>query len=93
MLKSPGPESAGQDLRDRNYIARALSGKQNWSELFYSDIENRNLMILSTPIYSPKNPDVPIGTANLEFNQDKINSIMKKSVLKNTMMYVNLRPT
>ena len=33
-------ESAGQDLRDRNYIARALSGKQNWSELFYSDIEN-----------------------------------------------------
>ena len=51
----------GADLSSRDYVKGALSGKQTWSELFYSDVINENMMALSTPIYGHASTSNPIG--------------------------------
>lgn len=70
----------GADLSSRNYIHGALAGQQIWSEPFYSDVIDNNAMVLSTPIYSHMDANLPIGTLNLLFDQNKINNIVHQGI-------------
>ncbi|MCT4605811.1 MAG: methyl-accepting chemotaxis protein [Marinisporobacter sp.] len=68
------------DLAERDYIKNALEGKCNWSEIFYSQVINNNVIVLSTPIYSEKNEDKIIGTFNFFISQDHIDKIVHDGV-------------
>lgn len=72
-------ELEGADLSKRSYVQSSLGGKQTWSTLFYSDVVKRNIMTLSTPIYAHNGTGKPIGSINVLFDQDKINSIVNHS--------------
>jgi methyl-accepting chemotaxis protein len=69
----------GADLSSRDYIKEALSGQQKWSNAFYSDVVDDNVMALSSPIYDEKTHKL-LGTLNLLFDQKKLNSIVQKGV-------------
>lgn len=67
----------GADLSVRAYIQNTLLGYQTWTDLFHSDVVNKNVMALSTPI---KDGDQVVGTLSILFDQDKINSIVHTGV-------------
>lgn len=69
----------GADLSSRPYIEEALKGQQKWSDAFYSDVVDDNIMALSSPIYDEKSHKL-LGTLNLLFDQKKLNSIVQKGV-------------
>ena len=68
------------DLSSRDYVSASLKGNQNWSDLFYSDVINNNMMALSTPIYDDVQASVPIGTINILIDQTKINEIVHSGI-------------
>ncbi|MFZ7119560.1 MAG: methyl-accepting chemotaxis protein [Eubacteriaceae bacterium] len=70
----------GADLSTRSYISGALNGTQTWSEPFYSEVVQDNVMTLGTPIYLHSNQNTPIGTINLLFDQTKLNSIVHEGI-------------
>lgn len=55
----------GTDLSGRAYMQGALGGRSTWSEVFYSDVVNMIVMVLSTPIYSGGTSGEIIGTFNI----------------------------
>ena len=65
----------GAELASRTYIRGALNGSQTWSEPFFSDVINDNMMALGNPIYSPANGDI-IGTLNILIDQAMLNGIV-----------------
>ena len=66
----------GLDLSSRAYFPQAMSGTQNWSELFYSDIVEENIILLATPVLSEGNAGKIIGTINLILNQKRLDEIV-----------------
>lgn len=72
----------GAALLSRTYISGALNGNQTWSEPFYSDVIDDNMIALGTPIYTHDNKSIPIGTINILFDQTKLNSIVHKGADK-----------
>ncbi len=68
------------DLLDREYVQNALEGNVSWSELFYSDIINDNVMVVTAPVYSEGRSGTVIGTVNLQFDQQMINNIVHAGV-------------
>lgn len=40
----------GADLSSRDYIKKALSGDENWSDMFFSNVVNTNAMVLCSPV-------------------------------------------
>ena len=55
----------GADLSGREYLQGALAGRSTWSEIFYSDVVNMIVMVLSTPVYSGGTSGEIIGTFNI----------------------------
>ncbi len=63
-----------------DFRGKAMEGQQNWSGVFRNSFIGDNLIVLSTPIYSPKAANEPIGTLNMVLNQGKINAIVQNGV-------------
>ena len=70
----------GTDLTHRSYIKTSLKGETNWSDLFYSGIVKKNLLVLSHPIFHPKRDNRIVGTINLFFNQKQLNTLIHKGI-------------
>ena len=82
VVYSTNESVKGADLSERDYIQRSLNGEKNWSELFYSDVINKNSMIISIPIKSEGTAGQIIGSANLLMDQASIDHIIHNG-LKN----------
>lgn len=50
VVLSPNEDLIGTNLSDQDFIVKALEGDANWSELFYSDILDEEVMVLGYPI-------------------------------------------
>ncbi|WNF36754.1 methyl-accepting chemotaxis protein [Bacillaceae bacterium IKA-2] len=70
----------GLNIIERNYLQKALSGIQNWSELFFSDLIGDNTVVLSTPIYSRGSSNTVLGTVNIFVDQETIDSIVHTEI-------------
>ena len=66
----------GTDIASRDYIKESLKGDLNWSELFYSDVINKNALVVSIPVKSKGNKGEITGTANLLLDQSGIDHIV-----------------
>ncbi|MCT4661551.1 MAG: methyl-accepting chemotaxis protein [Tissierellales bacterium] len=64
------------DFSKRAYVKVALEGEQNWSELFYSDVVNANVMVLSSPVYENGYNGKLAGTLNLMIDEEALDSIV-----------------
>ncbi len=62
-----------------DFVGKALGGQQNWSDIFWNSFIKDNLMVLSTPIYSPT-AQSPIGTLNIVLNQERVNEIVQNGI-------------
>lgn len=69
----------GMDFSNRQYVKKGLSGSQNWSELFYSEVMDDNILVLSTPVVHSSNI---IGTVNILINQQRIDNIIHSGIEK-----------
>lgn len=69
-----------KDMSGRAYVQKALAGEQNWSELFYSDVNLKNVMVLSTPVYANGYGGSVAGTINLIIDQTKLNEIIHNGI-------------
>lgn len=69
----------GQDLSGESYIQSSLGGVGNWSDLFYTDIIDGNIMSFSIPIYNEEESRI-LGSLNLIFNQEEIDYIIHEGV-------------
>ena len=65
-----------------DFVNIAMTGDQNWSEVFRNSFINDNIMVLSTPILSYKESDnlIPIGTLNIVLNQAAISTIVQTDI-------------
>lgn len=70
----------GGDLSERDYIQSALKGKQHFSDLFYSDFVDSNIVVLGTPVKFGTVSSTPIGTLNILFTQDVINDTVHDGI-------------
>jgi methyl-accepting chemotaxis protein len=55
----------GTDLSTRAYLQGALADRSTWSEIFFSDVVNKIVMVLSTPVYSEGSSGAIVGTINI----------------------------
>ena len=78
VYSQDNPASVGVSLIEKEYIVKALSGKQCWSTLAYSKVADVNLMTLSTPVFNSSKQ--VIGTINLPFNQGAIDQLVHDGV-------------
>ncbi|MCK8816820.1 methyl-accepting chemotaxis protein [Natroniella sulfidigena] len=62
----------GADLSERNYVQSSLDGTRTWSEYFYSDVVDDNVMVLSVPIRTEGQTGDILGTFNLAAAQEEI---------------------
>jgi len=65
----------GQSYQQRDSIRGALGGTTTFSELYYSDLARRNVMVLSAPIRDPATKAV-IGTISVVLEQGIIDSLV-----------------
>ena len=69
------------DLSMRNYINTSLNQSEiNWSDFFYSDIINDNVLILSSPLLSEGDSGEVVGTVNLAIDQTEIDSMVHEGL-------------
>lgn len=71
----------GVDLSERDYVQASLAGSQFWSEPFYSEFIDNNMMALSTPVKGSGSENI-IGSLNFLIDQSKINSIVHEGIDK-----------
>lgn len=64
------------DLSNRDYIQTSLDGELNWSDLFYSDEAEENVMALSHPVQSQGIEGEVLGTLNIIFYDQDITGIV-----------------
>jgi len=64
------------DFSDVSYIKEALSGKQNWSDIFYLDLINANIIVLATPVYESGNTKNITGTLNIVISQKILENLL-----------------
>lgn len=69
----------GTSLSMRTYIKEALAGKQNWSELFYSELIEGNMMVLANPVYNTDGSKV-IGTLSILIDQATLDHMVHHGV-------------
>lgn len=74
------PEVIGASLAGRDYIAGSLNGALTWSELFYSDIIEENCLVVSTPVYSSGVSGPIVGSFNILFSDQNIESIVHEGL-------------
>lgn len=65
-----------------DFCGKAMKGEQNWSSVFRNSFIGDNLIVLSTPVYSDKGGNNPIGALNIVLNQGKINAIVQNGISK-----------
>lgn len=68
------------DLSDRDYFKEAVDGKLNWSDLFYSDVIDENIAVLSSPIRSDGQQGEIIGTLNIIIYDNGISNIVHEGL-------------
>ncbi|MEW5784988.1 MAG: methyl-accepting chemotaxis protein [Bacillota bacterium] len=69
-------EIEGADLSDRDYVQGSLGGRTTWSELFFSNVINRNALVVSSPVYSGGLSGELVGTVNILFTGDFITGVV-----------------
>jgi methyl-accepting chemotaxis protein len=64
------------------FVEEAMTGNQNWSDLFRNSFIDDNILILSTPVYSytSANKSAPIGTINIVLNQAALNGLVHEGL-------------
>lgn len=70
----------GINLSSNENVSEALNGKQNWSNVYYSDIVKENLILLCNPIYNNENNGEIIGTINQVIFQEDLENIIHKGI-------------
>ena len=70
----------GQDLSALESVKGALNGKTAWSDLFYSDLVNANVLVVSSPVHSDGLNQTIIGTVNLLFSNEVISQFVHTGV-------------
>lgn len=65
-----------------DFVDKGMSGQQNWSNIFWNSFIKDNLIVLTTPVYSNTNSEVPIGTLNVVLNQGRINNIVQSGITR-----------
>ncbi len=70
----------GADISDRDYIQSALQGQTTWSELFFSNVTNDNIMAVSAPIRSGGRSGNILGTLNLSVGDERIDRIVHEGL-------------
>ncbi len=70
----------GADISGRDYIQSALQGRTTWSELFFSNVTNDNIMAVSAPIYSGGRSGNILGTLNLSVGDERIDRIVHEGL-------------
>ena len=73
-------EIEGADLSDREYLEGSLGGNATWSEIFYSDVVNDYVMVLSTPVRSEGDSGSVIGSINIIFLDRAIDELTHAGV-------------
>ncbi|WP_430883434.1 methyl-accepting chemotaxis protein [Fusibacter sp. JL216-2] len=65
-----------------DFVDKAMTGEQNWSNLFRNAFIDDNILVLSTPIYSyeTKSKTQVIGTLNMVLNQNALNELVHKGI-------------
>lgn len=64
------------DLGERDYIQGSSAGELTWSELFYSDVIDENIVVLSNPVRSEGINGDLIGTVNVIFSDRGLSRIV-----------------
>ncbi len=72
--------STNTDLSDRDYIQTALAGELNWSDLFYSEVAEENVMVLSYPVRNQGLEGEVLGTLNILFYDQDITGIVHEGL-------------
>ena len=70
----------GDDVSNRNYIQDALQGRTEWSQLFFSDVTNTNVMTVGTPVLSGGRSGNILGTLNIVVDDQGIAQILHGSL-------------
>lgn len=64
-----------------DFVAKAMEGQQNWSNLFRNSFIDDNIIVLSTPITSYESEDeTPIGTLNMVLNQGALTQLVHQGI-------------
>ena len=65
-----------------DFVDKAMTGQQNWSDLFRNAFIDDNILVLSTPVYSyeTRNKTQAIGTLNMVLNQKALNQLVHKGI-------------
>jgi signal transduction histidine kinase len=59
----------GRNIRDRDYFKESFHGKSYISEIFYSDILKRNVLIISKPLKNKFNKTIGVIAASIRLNK------------------------
>ena len=70
----------GADISDRDYVQGALGGEITWSEVFFSDVVDMNVLVISSPIRSEGASGEILGTMNLFVAQEGVNEAVHQGL-------------
>lgn len=68
------------NLSDRDYFQEAVDGSLNWSDLFYSDVIDENIAVLSNPLRAEGEQGEIIGTLNIVIYDKGISKIVQEGL-------------
>ncbi|WNF35852.1 methyl-accepting chemotaxis protein [Bacillaceae bacterium IKA-2] len=80
VIFSDYPEFIGQNIADREYIQLALQGESRWSEIFYSNITNSNIMAAAVPVRENGLTGAIVGTLAIVVDQNRIDTLIHDGV-------------
>lgn len=69
----------GVNIKGRDYVEKALTGKDNWTDLFYSNVVNKNVLVLSHGVKDEES-NTYIGTLNVAIDQEVINGLIHSGI-------------
>ncbi|MDG5787263.1 methyl-accepting chemotaxis protein [Evansella sp. AB-P1] len=67
------------DFSDREYIQGALTGRQHWSEVEFTEYAGMNTITVSTPVYANES-NVTMGTVNILLEQEVMDQIVHQGM-------------
>ncbi len=73
-------EHTGSSLADRDYFQGAARGDTTWSELFYSDIVNNNVILVAQPILSSGDHGEVVGVLGLGFPGEHLDQMVHMGI-------------
>ena len=68
------------DLSGRDYFQAAVDGSLNWSDLFYSEVIDENIAVVSTPLRDEGKQGEIIGTLNMVIYDKGISKIVHEGL-------------